>query len=184
VIQNNCTTAVESYLLERPVISFLPIASERLDSPITNAMSHPAHSSNELISILREITTGARGVREGSEQRALIDHHIAAMDGPLASDRIVGALESVERSNVRPARRGWGRYARAWSHANLRRAEKFVRSQIPADKNNPAYQEQRFPKLLLEEVRARLDRFAELLGRFEKLEVSELHRNIFEVRSG
>jgi surface carbohydrate biosynthesis protein len=184
VIQNNCTTAVESYLLQRPVISFLPITSERLDSPITNAMSHPAHSCDELISILREIATGERGGREGSEQRALIDYHIAAMDGPLASDRIVDALESVERGDVRPAHRGWIRYARAWSHANLRRAEKFVRSQIPADKNNPAYQEQRFPKIPLEVVRARVDRFAELLGRFEKLEVAELHSNIFEVRSG
>jgi surface carbohydrate biosynthesis protein len=183
VIQNNCTTAVESYLLERPVISFLPIISERLDSPITNAMSHPAHSCEELISILREVAAGERGAREGAEQRALIDHHIAAMDGPLASDRIVDVLESIERSNERPERRGSTHYARAWSHANLRRAEKFVRSQIPNDKNNAAYQEQRFPRLPLAEVRARADRFAELLGRFEKLEVAELHRNIFEVRS-
>jgi hypothetical protein len=72
---------------------------------------------------------------------------------------------------------------RAWSHANLRSAEKFVRSQIPGDKNNSAYQEQRFPTLPLEAVRAQADRFAELLGRFENLEVAELHRNIFEIRS-
>jgi len=184
VIQNNCTTAVEAYLLQRPVVSFLPITSERLDSPITNAMSHPAHSCDELISILGEIAAGKRGVREGSEQRALIDHHIAAMDGPLASDRIVDALESVERGGVRPVRVGWSRYARAWSHANLRRAEKFVRSQIPADKNNAAYQEQRFPRLPLKVVRARADRLAALLGRFEKLEVAERYSNIFEIRPG
>jgi len=183
VIQNNCTTAVESYLLQRPVISFLPIPSERLDSPITNAMSHPAHSCDELISILREIIEGQRGVREGAEQRALIDHHIVAMDGPLASDRIIDALENVELGSTRPAPQGRIRYVRAWSHANLRSAEKFVRSQIPGDKNNFAYQEQRFPTLPLEAVRARADRFAELLGRFKKLEVAELHRNIFEIRS-
>jgi len=182
VIQNNCTTAVESYLLERPVISFLPVASERLDSPITNAMSHPAHSCDELISILREITAGERGVREGSEQRALIRHHIAAMDGRLASDRIVDALESVELSDARPAHRGPVRFTRAWAHANLRSAEKFVRSLIPGNKNNAAYQEQRFPRLSLETVRARVDRFAELLARFEKLEVSERDPNIFEIR--
>ena len=184
VIQNNCTTAIESYLLQRPVISFLPITSEKLDSPLTNAMSHPAHSCDELISIVREISAGERGVREGSEQRALIHHHIAATDGPLASDRIVDALESIEPGRARPARQGRTRYARAWSHANLRRAEKFVRSLIPADKNNTAYQEQRFPKLSLDTVRARADRFAKLLGRFEKLEVAELHSNIFEIRPG
>lgn len=182
VIQNNCTTAIESYLLQRPVISFLPITSENLDSPLTNAMSHPAHGCDELISILREISAGERDVREGSEQRALINHHIAAIDGPLASDRIVDALESIELGRERPARRGRTRYARAWSHANLRRAEKFVRSLIPADKNNTAYQEQRFPKLPLDTVRARADRFAKVLGRFEKLEVAELHSNIFEIR--
>jgi hypothetical protein len=147
-------------------------------------MSHPAHSCDELISILREIIEGQRGVREGAEQRALINHHIVAMDGPLASDRIINALENVELGSTRPARQGWIRYARAWSRANLRSAEKFVRSQIPGDKNNPAYQEQRFPTLPLEVVRAQVDRFAELLGRFETLEVAELHRNIFEVRSG
>ena len=58
-----------------------------------------------------------------------------------------------------------------------------MRSLIPADKNNTAYQEQRFPKLPLDTVRARANRFAKLLGRFEKLEVAELHSNIFEIRT-
>jgi len=183
VIQNNCTTAVEGYLLGRPVISYLPVRSERLDSPITNAMSHPAQGTEELISILREIAAGRRGVREGAEQRALVRYHIAAMDGPLASDRIVDALEGIERGGARPARPGAARFARAWLHANLRRAEKFARSMIPGDKNNPAYQEQRFPRLSIESVRERAARFAELLGRFENLEIVERHPNIFEVRS-
>lgn len=182
VIQNNCTTAVESYLLERPVISFLPVVSERLDSPITNAMSHPAHGVDELVAILREIAAGERGVRGGAEQRALIDHHLVAIDGALACDRIVDVLEGIELRHARPAQRGGVHAAVAWSHANLRRGGKFVRSLIPADKNNLAYQEQRFPKLPLEAVRARVHRLAQLLGRFKDLEVAQLHGNIFEIR--
>jgi len=181
VIQNNCTTAVESYLLERPVISYLPITSVRLDSPITNAMSHPAHGAEELVALLREILDGKLGPYESQRQREIVEHHIAALDGPLASDRIVDALEALEASGKRPDARGPARYAGAWMYAHLRTLDKNRRSLIPGDKNNPVYQDQRFPGLSLDEARARIARFGALLGRFEALRIDQYSRNCFEI---
>ena len=181
VIQNNCTTAVESYLLERPVISYLPITSERLDSPITNAMSHPAHGAEELVALLREILDGKLGPYESTRQREVVEYHIAALDGPLASDRIVDVLEALEASGKRPDARGPVRYAKAWMYAHLRALDKNRRSRIPGDKNNPVYQNQRFPGLSLGEARARVARFGALLGRFEALRINQHSRNSFQI---
>jgi surface carbohydrate biosynthesis protein len=183
VIQNNCTTAIESYLMERPVISYLPITSERLDSPITNALSYQAFGFEELSTLLRRIADGELGACDSPGQRKLIDRHIAALDGPLASDRIVDALGAVESSGARPPRPGAFRHARGWLDARFRALEKNVRSWIPGDKNNRGYQEQRFPGLSLDEVRERVDRFGGLLGRFAKLRIEQHSRNIYRITS-
>ena len=182
VIQNNCTTALESYLLERPVISYLPVTSERLDSPITNALSYQAFGFEELSNLLREILNGKLAALDGPGQRELIRSLIAGLTGPLASDRIVDVLEEVEASGVRPEAPGALQRATGWLHARARTVEKNVRSRIPGDKNDRAYQVQRFPGLSLAEVRERVARFGGLLGRFEKLQVAQRARHLFDIQ--
>jgi hypothetical protein len=57
-----------------------------------------------------------------------------------------------------------------------------VRSRIPGHKNDRAYQVERFPGLRLAEVRERVARFGGLLGRFEKLQVAQRARHLFDIQ--
>jgi surface carbohydrate biosynthesis protein len=184
VIQNNCTTAIEAYVLERPVVSYRPVLSERLDSPLTNALSYQADDDDTLCDVLREIMDRELGVYDSPDQREIIEQNLAALDGPLASDRIVDVLEAMESSgSSRPPRSAF-RHAHGWIQTHTRTVEKSFRTWIPGDKNNLGYQAQRFPGLSLEEVRTRVATFGELLGRFADLSVDQLSRNIFQIRAG
>jgi hypothetical protein len=66
-------------------------------------------------------------------------------------------------------------------YAHLRTLDKNRRSLIPGDKNNPVYQDQRFPGLSLDEARVRVARFGALLGRFGALRIDQYSRNSFEI---
>lgn len=184
VVQNNCTTAIESYVLERPVVSYRPIRSERLDSPLTNALSYQARDDDTLCEVLREIVDKDLGVYQSPDQRKVIEQHLAALDGPFASDRIVDVLEAMESSGSHGIPRNVFRHALGWIQTETRTAEKNVRMWIPGDKNNRGYQAQRFPGLSPEEVRSRVASFRRLLGRFADLSVEQLSRDIFRISAG
>lgn len=181
VVQNNCTTAIEGYLLDRPVLSYMPVQSTRFDSQITNAMGHPALSPEDLCSLISQVLEGRLGVQRSPEPRRILEQHIAVQDGPLASDRIVDVLEASEERGGRPPETNWLRVGLAWLHVNVRRLEKNVRARIPGDKNSRAYQIQRFPGLPIESLRVRIERFGSELGRFEKLRIDEIARNVYRI---
>jgi len=177
VIQNNCTTAIEAYLCGRPAITYRPIVSERFDSDLTNALSHQADGTEQLFEMIREVIAGRLGVCDGPDQRKLVAQHIASLSGPLASERIVQALERPRKV----PRVGTVDQLTGWTASQLRRVEKFVRSRIPGDKNDPGYQEQRYPSVSLDAVRERVGRFGQLLGRFQELSVSRVSERIFRI---
>ena len=179
LLQNNCTTAIEAYLCGRPAITYRPIVNARFDTDLTNALTHHAETTEELCDRIGDVIAGRLSVHDGPEQQKLIAQHIASLRGPLASDRIIEALEGARR----PTRIGSLDRASGWSHAQLRRFVKFVRSQIPGDKNDSGYQEQRYPSVSLDDVSERVGRFGRLLGRFASVRVSPVTRHIFRLDS-
>jgi hypothetical protein len=124
------------------------------------------------------------GVYDSPDQRKIIEQHLAALDGPLASERIVDVLEAMESSGSGRPPRSPFRHANGWILTHMRAVEKNFRAWIPGDKNNLGYQAQRFPGLSLEDVRTRVATFGGLLDRFADLSVDQLSRNIFQIRAG
>lgn len=183
VVQNNCTTGIEAHLLGRPVVSYRPVVSEQADSPFIAALTHEAGGVAELCDRLREICSGKLGLAERPGQRELLEQRIAALQGRLASDRIVDALEASEASGERTPPPGALRFARGCAETWVRVGEKRVRSWIPGDKNSRSYQVQRFPGLATDDVRERVARFGRLLGRFEKLRVERISRDVFRIEA-
>jgi len=181
IVQNNCTTAIEGYILDRPIVSYLPVQSERFDLLLTNAMGHPAYDADHLCSLLAEIIGGKRGVPTSGEPRRMLERYISGLNGRLASDRIVDALEAAENDGGCPPTTTWLRESLASLHVHARTLGKIIRAQVPGDKNSRVYQVQRFPGLRIEEVRERIRGFERALGQFEKRRVEEVARNIYRI---
>lgn len=53
MIQNGCTTSIEAFLLKKPIISFLPLASS-FDVALPNEMGEKVENISDLISLIRK----------------------------------------------------------------------------------------------------------------------------------
>ena len=98
VILNGCTTSVEAYAMGVPAISYRAVVNDDYDHGfyrLPNMLSHQCFDFEELRQTLEKILAGRLGVLDGDEIKAIIDHHLAALDGPLACERIVDVLEKV-----------------------------------------------------------------------------------------
>lgn len=99
LVHNSCTTGVEAYLLDVPVVSYRPLTSDTFDSNLPNAVSHQAFTSEDLVELIRtlilsgSIPEPATGEADG--KRATLKMYVEGIEGAMASERIVEALKGI-----------------------------------------------------------------------------------------
>lgn len=74
IIHNGCTSGIEAFLLNKPLISFIPFATKELDLP--NQLGRKAKSYKEVISILENIFSSQSILtsEEKEQQRRLLSN--------------------------------------------------------------------------------------------------------------
>lgn len=181
VVHNGCTTGIEGRLAGAPVIAFRPEVSADWDIALPNEVGVTATDADAAIAAIRRLASLPRPVPLDEAERARLGGYLAALDGPLASDRIVDALGAFA------ARRPLGAPATgdrlvATADALVRAASKRLNSLRAGHKDSAGYTEQRFPPITLAEVAARVARFAALTGRFGGVEAGSIAPNVFRLR--
>ena len=184
LVHNSCTTGLEAYALGVPALTYRARIDEHYDYGfyrLPNLLSHECFDFEQLCDSLEQVLAGELGGAGGSERRELIDHSLAALDGPLACERIVEVLEELsaeasERSLPGRLERCRGAFAVIW-----RRLGKQFQSLKPATVNNPEYHQHRYPELSLDEVRNRASRFRKLLGNPTEIRVEQVSHEIFQI---
>jgi surface carbohydrate biosynthesis protein len=170
VVHNSCTTGVESYLLDVPVVAYRPVTSEIYDSKLPNSLSHQAATMDELIALIGAIRD--RGsvpgftLEEKERRRAVARRFITSVDGPWASDRIVNSLGLV------PATPQQNRIS-AMSKVSMGATDMIsaLRTTAARARGNvvvgTGYRRHKFSGLELHEVQQTLDELKEVSGRFQ-----------------
>jgi hypothetical protein len=169
-----------------PALCYRVRVDERYDDGfyrLPNLLSHPCFDFAELRDSLEKVLAGRLGGAGGAERRELMNHYLAALDGPMACQRIVEVLEEVAVEFSERARPGLGVRLRGQFAAEWRRLDKKIRSLLPETVNHPEFQKHRYPELLLEEVQSRASLFRKLLGGGAEIRVGQLSSEIFEIRS-
>ena len=179
VVANGCTTMVEGAVLDTPTVSFQPVTAQEYDFELPHAVSHPASSIDELCSTMSDIVAGKLGPLEYSARRQVLDQHIAALDGTLATERLVDVLENAKYDRQRPPAVPMGQFIGAWLHTKARTTAKRINMRRPGHRNNLAYHTHRFPDTSVEEISARIAHFGQLLNRFDTIRVREHSKHIF-----
>ena len=174
-LHNGCTTGFESSLLDRPTIAYRPLSHADYDIPLPNAVSRAVETEAALLEAIEEAVTDDFELEV--ERQALVRDHLAALDGPLAIDRIMDVIEGLEPAG-RPA---FNSYLGGQLRARARRAEKIWNGFVPGHHNNRTYIGHRFPDKTTAEVAAEIDRFQGVLGRFAGTRVEQLKKNIFQI---
>jgi surface carbohydrate biosynthesis protein len=194
IIHNSCTTGIQAFLLDKPVITYMPIRSDQYDYYLPNALSIQATSTNDLLSIIGCIDDGKNSVdlADRSTQMGVAEQYITAINGSFASDRIVDALETLDiepdtyenkstypitTAGFLPVIRGQAIIAQEF----IRNLSKRI-SQVKltrAEKKQLAYSQQKFPGISFEDIQTRITRLRGINNRFASIQIHQLGNNFF-----
>jgi surface carbohydrate biosynthesis protein len=182
LIHNGCTTAVEAAAAGTPAITFRPVKADPYDLDLPNGLSHEATNVEELCGTVRRVLRGEIGCAPTTGVPYSLAEHLAALDGPLASDRIVDVFEKSEAVRHGLPRPPIGRYLCGRIGATQRRfIKRSILARMPEHRSNPAFQDHRFQGVSIEEIRARIGRFGRVLDRFEHVKAEPVAERIFRI---
>ena len=184
VIHNGCTTGVEAYVLGVAAISYRPTVNDYYDLGfyrLPNLLSYQCFDFEELRVTLEDILAGRLGPPDGDERETLINQHLEALEGPLASERMVDVLERVLEGRSELPKTSVRDRLEGWSMSTIRTLIKRVKERIPGSHNRPEFQRHRYPEVSLEEIRARLSRFHQLLGESREIHVEQISDQFFRI---
>ncbi len=186
LIHNGCTTAVEAFAMGVPAISYRATVNDEYDNGfyrLPNRLSHQCFDFDELRDTLRSSLSGHLRALNGAERKALLNHHLAAQDGPLACERIVDVLAKIaERLSQSPdppiAQRLGG-----WLKATHRRVRQSYKSHRPGSLKSMAFQRHRYPTITREAMRARITRLQQALDDDSELHLDQISDTLFRISS-
>jgi surface carbohydrate biosynthesis protein len=184
VIHNGCTTGVEAYVLGVSAISYRPTVNDYYDLGfyrLPNLLSYQCFDSEELQTTLEDILAGRLGPPNGDERNTVINQYLAALDGPLACERMVDVLEGIVEGSYELSRPPVGDRLAGRSMSAIRTLIKRCKEHIPGSHNRPEFQRHRYPKVSLEEIQARLLRFRQVLGDNREVKVEQKSQHFFVI---
>jgi len=169
LVHNSCTTGLEGYLLDCPVIAYQPVQSAVYDSYLPNVVSHAVRETAPLIEGVRAALAG-QVMDGGAAGRAAAAEYYAALDGAEAGERVLDAIDGLDLTLPQPSGPGHalGRLSGYLTIPARDLARRVLRPQI-AD-----YAQQKFPGLDLDEMRRELARLSAASGRFAGIHVAPL----------
>ncbi len=185
LIHNGCTTGVEARVLGVPAVSYRATVNDYYDYgfyQLPNRVSRQCFDLEELRSTLVRILAGEIGAADDEEGKALIDHYLAATNGPMACERIVAVL--LKMTAERPPQCSPTLINRldGWSMATTRRLVKKLLSFLPASHNRTEFHRHRYPGASLDEMRERVTRIMQALGDTRAVQVEQVSSEIFQIR--
>jgi surface carbohydrate biosynthesis protein len=183
LIHNGCTTGVEAYVMSVPAISYRAAVNENYDYGfyrLPNLLSHQCFDFEELTTTLGEILAGKLGAAGGDERKILARQHLAALDGPLACERIVDVCDKIidgfERSKPALFDRLTG-----YCRATMRTLKRQIKARLPRARNKPEFHRHRYPEVSFGDMRDRMLRFQRVLGDSRELQVQQISDRFFQI---
>lgn len=183
VVHSNCTTGVEAAVAGVPAIAYAPL--DESDFPmLPNQVSRVVDSDEALVEAVHGALAGRPMVPESA--RATVEHHLAALRGPLAAERMVALFDTLPVRDDRDGRLGHRRTdrlrtlpgrARGW----LARRRRTDAPQMP--KASPTLAGQKFPPTPLDEVERFLARLGDVDPRLAGVRAGEVGPSLFRLEA-
>jgi surface carbohydrate biosynthesis protein len=97
VIHTGCTTAIEAFLMGKPVISYKPISDERFEIRLPDSISMSARSDAECSGLIEAALSDQFGCAELKDKGlAILQNNIDSIDGEYSFTKIVDQLDALE----------------------------------------------------------------------------------------
>jgi surface carbohydrate biosynthesis protein len=185
LIHNGCTTGVEAYALGLPAISYRASINEYYDNAfhrLPNQLSHECFDLEQLQQTLADILSGQLAHANSDKRKTIMEHHLAAMSGPLACDRMVDIFEEIDRllqkSSAPPLK--YRIKSRVW--ATRRRIKKRLKGfKANMSHNKTEFLRHRYPGVSKADLQSRLAQFQEILGDRGNLKVEQIFHQFYRI---
>jgi surface carbohydrate biosynthesis protein len=184
LIHNGCTTGVEAYVVGVPAISYRATVNEYYDYGfyrLPNLLSHQCFNFEELRLTLEKILAGELGAAGGDERKTIVDQHLAALDGPLACERIVDVCEKIVDGQFDRSKPALLDRLTGYCMANMRTLKRKLKARLPGSRKKPEFHRHRYPEVPLEEIRARISLFQQVLGDSSELQIDQISDQFFRI---
>ena len=183
VVHSNCTSGVEAAVAGIPAIAYAPLDETEFPM-LPNQVSQVVDSDEALLAAVDAAVAGRAVVPE--QARATVEHHLAAVTGPLATERMLDLFDTLPvRDDRGDGRRAHHRTddlrtlpgrARSW---RARRGQKPV--ELPDA--SPTLVSQKFPPTPLAEAADFVARLGEVDPRLAGVRVSEVAPSLFQLEA-
>jgi hypothetical protein len=184
LIHNGCTTSVEAYAIGLPAISYRATVNDYYDLgfyQLPNGLSYQCFDFTELQDTLGKILAGEISDAGEDKKKTLIDHHLAALGGPLACERIVDVLLKIANDlSSRPKPPFRDRFRMRYKVAR-RRWRKRTKSNNAAPHPSLQYHRHKYSGISPDDLRERIARFQQVLGDNGELNVNPIYGRLFRI---
>lgn len=181
VIQHGCTTAIESFLLDVPCISYKPYSMKGIDRELPDAISYNALTIDEVC----ECVAGNRHqefVKQRIQWKNTAKYHIESTDGPLAATSTVAELHKLANKNKTADMPFMLKTRIDQTVRSLnRQLKKWLRS--VAGKPKRVKDEAKWKPMTAEQLESILHDFAFYDPRFGRLKVSQTYLECFKIHA-
>ena len=182
LVHNGCTSAVEATAVGTPALAYRPLISDQFDIWLPNALSSDCRDLDALLEGARAALEG-RGGGPTADQRRLLGYHLAGLDGPLCSERILDGLAAHRDALAAAPGTNWRRWLGAYAEHWKRRVRRRIRDRVRNGQDS-TYSAHKFPGIEAGWVEDRIERFRRTLGRFQGVRLRRLHADIFALERG
>jgi len=187
LIHNGCTTGVEAFVMGVPAISYRAAVNDFYDLGfyrLPNLLSYQCFDFDELRLTLDKILAGELGAAVGDERKTLVHHHLAALDGPFACERIIDVCEKIAEGQYERSKPDLLDRLTGLCMASMRTLKRMIKAHLPRARNKPEFHRHRYPEVSLEEMRRRVARFQQVLGDSSKFHVELISDQFFRISGG
>ena len=130
---------------------------------------------------MEKILAGELGPAGGDERKTLVNHYLAALDGPLACERIVDVCQKIVEGQSARSKPALLNRFKGYCMANMRTLKRQIKARLPGSRKKPEFHRHRYPEVPLEEIRARISLFQQVLGDSSELQVDQISDQFFRI---
>jgi surface carbohydrate biosynthesis protein len=188
VIHNSCTTGIESVLLNKPTISYMPIQSEEFDIFLPNEISQKTFNLNELINLIDKIIYSENNNNLNDYQKSILEKYIFNYNEELSSEKIIEVINQIDIEQDNNNFKNIIKYINRNYFNIFRYKFKDMIKQILEKAHikewifeSDIYSKQKFGELTKNEIISILNRLKQNSDDFNKIKIKKKSNNLFEL---
>jgi len=170
VIHNGCTTAIETFLLDKPVISYRPFISDKYDLDVPNSISLEAFNYEELEILISRLLSEGAPEEYTRKAKQILSQYIYSMEGKFAFEKIADSISKLQLDSKQKL-----------TLKTLIKKGKRIQDKYGFSKNRTNYSKQKFPRLTLEELNSLINQYTDIHFRGISICNHEVSKNVFSL---